>query len=271
MIGAGVRLLSRVSASAASRVAFELFRTPRRHALPERERILLRDATAFELRLSKSTVIKGSKWGGDSEPLVVLFHGWEGRGSQLAAFAGPLTRRGFRVIAFDAPGHGSSSGLQSSLPHFAWSLRGVADAEGIPHAIIGHSLGCAAATLAMRDGLAIRKAVFMAPPLNPSDYTHQFGAMFGLSDEVIHGLRKRIEERFLRKWDDYSLAAMAPAMSADLLVVHDRDDVETPWIGGARLVELWPGARLVTTEGLGHRRILREPSVIEEAAAFISG
>ena len=270
MIGAGVRFLSRVSASAASRVAFELFRTPRRHRLPDRERALLSDAEPFELRTSSSTVIKGWRWGVDPAPLVILFHGWEGRGSQLAAFAGPLVRSGFRVIAFDAPGHGSSSGLQSSLPHFAWSLRSVADAEGTPHAIIGHSLGCAAATLAMRDGLAIPKAVYMAPPLNPSDYTRQFGAVFGLSDEVIHGLRKRIEERFLRKWDDYSLATMAPAMSANLLVFHDRDDVETPWVGGARLVELWPNSRLVTTEGLGHRRILREPSVIEEAVAFIA-
>jgi len=270
MIGAGVRLLSRVSASAASRVAFELFRTPRRHRLPERERVLLRDAAPFELRLSTSTLIRGWRWGEDSGPLVILFHGWEGRGSQLAAFAGPLVGRGFRVVAFDAPGHGSSSGLQSSLPHFAWSLRGVADSEGTPHAIIGHSLGCAAATLAMRDGLAISKAVFVAPPLNPSDYTQQFGAIFGLSDEVIDGLRNRIEERFLRKWNDYSLATMAPAMSSDLLVVHDRDDVETPWPVGARLVELWPGSRLITTEGLGHRRILRDPSVIEEAIAFIA-
>lgn len=268
VIGAGVRLLSRVSTSAASRVAFELFRTPRRYRVPERERALLQDAEPFELPLSISTTIKGWRWG--TGPLVILLHGWEGRGSQLARFAAPLARRGFRVVAFDAPGHGSSSGRQSSLPHFAWSLRGVADAEGAPHAIIGHSLGCAAATLAMRDGLAISKAVFVAPPLNPADYTRQFGAIFGLPDEVIHGLRNRVEERFLRKWDDFSLASMAPGMSAGLLVAHDRDDTETPWAGGARLVDLWPGARLLTTEGLGHRRILREPSIIEEAAGFIA-
>ncbi len=268
VIGAGVRLLSRVSTSAASRIAYELFRTPRRHPAPERERALLHDAEPFELRLSVSTTIKGWSWG--TGPLVILVHGWEGRGSQLAPFAGPLVRYGFRVIAFDAPGHGSSSGRQSSLPHFAWALRGVADAEGRPQAVIGHSLGCAAATLAMRDGLAIPKAVFVAPPLNPADYTRQFGTIFGLSDDVIDGLRNRIEERFLRKWDDYSLESMAPAMSARLLVVHDRDDLETPWAGGARLVDLWSGARLLTTEGLGHRRILREPSIIEEAAAFIA-
>jgi pimeloyl-ACP methyl ester carboxylesterase len=269
MIGAGVRLLSRVSTSAASRVAFELFRTPRRFRLPERERALLRNAEAFELPLSNTTTIKGWRWG--SGPLVILFHGWEGRGSQLAAFAEPLAGRGYSVVAFDAPGHGLSSGRQSSLPHFAWSLRAVADALGTPHAIIGHSLGCAAATLAMRDGLHVEKTVFLAPPLHPSDYTRQFGEIFGFSDEIIHGLRRRIEERFLRKWDDYSLAATAPAMSAALLVVHDRDDVETTWEGGARLAELWPGARLMTTEGLGHRRILREPSIIEAAVSFIAG
>lgn len=264
-----MRLLSRVSTSAASRVAFELFRTPRRFRLPERERVLLENADAFELPLSKAMTIRGCRWG--TGPLVILLHGWDGRGSQLASFAGPLAARGYSVVAFDAPGHGLSSGRQSSLPHFAWSLRAVADALGTPHAIIGHSLGCAAAALAMRDRLDVAKTVFLAPPLNPSDYTRQFGEIFGFSDEIIHGLRNRIEERFLRKWDDYSLATLAPAMSSALLIVHDRDDVETAWEGGARLAELWPRARLMTTEGLGHRRILREPSVIQAAVSFIAG
>ena len=140
--------------------------------------------------------LRGVEWG--AGPLIILLHGWEGRGSQLAAFAEPLTKAGFRVAAFDAPGHGRSSGRQSSLPHFAWALRGVADALGEVHGVIGHSLGCAAATLAMSDGLAIPRAVFLSPPLNPEDYTRQFGEMFGLSDDVIDGPRARIEERFVR-------------------------------------------------------------------------
>ena len=219
------------------------------------------------MRLGPAVTIRGVEWG--AGPLVILLHGWEGRGSQLAAFAEPLTRAGFRVATFDAPGHGQSSGRQSSLPHFAWALRGVAAALGEVHGIIGHSLGCAAASLAMSDGLSIRRAVFLAPPLNPEDYTRQFGDMFGLSDDIIHGLRVRIEERFLRKWDDFSLATMAPMMTADLLVVHDRDDLETPWSGGSRLAEIWPRAQLLTTEGLGHRRILRAPDVVEKVAAFL--
>jgi hypothetical protein len=42
-----------------------------------------------------------------------------------------------------------------------------------------------------------------------------------------------------------------------ILVVHDRDDDDTYWTEGAALAEAWPGAQLLTTTGLGHRRILR--------------
>jgi hypothetical protein len=33
---------------------------------------------------------------------------------------------------------------------------------------------------------------------------------------------------------------------------------------------VWPGARLVSTEGLGHRRILRDAEVIAAAVAFVT-
>lgn len=268
LLGVTLRTVARISPGAASRVAFELFRTPRRFRTPERETALLATAEPFELRLSRSTNINGWRWG--RGPAVLLLHGWEGRGSQMASLAAPLAAAGFSVVAFDAPGHGASSGRTSSLPHFTWALRRVADAFGEPHAVVGHSLGCAAATLAMHDGLRAGRAVYFAPPINPADYTRQFGAMFGLRDEVIHGLQMRIEERFLRKWDDYSLAGMAPRMSAALLVIHDRGDDDTPYPGGARLAELWPGARLMTTEGLGHRRILREASTVGAATEFLA-
>ena len=58
-------------------------------------------------------------------------------------------------------------------------------------------------------------------------------------------------------------------MNTPLLVVHDRDDRDTFWSEGAALVKAWPGARLMTTEGLGHRRILRDKGVIEDVTQFI--
>jgi pimeloyl-ACP methyl ester carboxylesterase len=263
-----MRLLSRTAPGVASRVAADLFMKPRRYRTPERERKLMADAKAFDVRIGDSMVVKAWRWG-TGEQIVILAHGWEGRGSQMAAFAAPLVAAGYSVVTFDAPGHGASTGNRSSLPHFTWALRGVADATAAPHAVIAHSLGCAATTLALRDGFDVQRLVFLAPPLNPADYTEQFGEILGLDGRTIEGLRHRIEERFLRKWSDYSLAATARSMSAPLLVIHDRNDTETSWAGGAALAEVWPGARMMTTEGLGHRRILREAAVIDAATKFV--
>jgi len=190
----------------------------------------------------------------------------------MAPFVAPLVAAGRTVVAFDAPGHGTSNGNRSSLPHFAWALRSVAAAvsDNAPDAIIAHSLGCAATTLALREGLTAGRVVFISPPLNPADYTNRFGDILGLEAEIIDRMRMRIEERFLRKWSDYSLAETARTMTAPLLVIHDRDDQDTLWSEGAALAGAWPGARMMSTEGLGHRRILREPSVIEAAAEFVS-
>jgi hypothetical protein len=54
-----------------------------------------------------------------------------------------------------------------------------------------------------------------------------------------------------------------------LLVVHDRDDGEVAWRDGAAIAAAWPGARLVTSAGLGHRRVLRDPTIQREASAFL--
>jgi pimeloyl-ACP methyl ester carboxylesterase len=262
-----LRLLSATAPGVASRVAADLFMKPRRYPTPPREQAILTQGTPFTVRLGASREVRAWRFG--EGPAVILAHGWEGRGSQLTPFVAPLLERGYSVVTFDAPGHGASPGSRSSLPHFAWAVRGVADAAGAPHAIIAHSLGCAAATLALRDGLNVHRLVYIAPPLNPLDYTARFGDILGLDAATIEGLQMHIEERFARKWSDYSLEESARLMTTPLLVVHDRDDRDTFWSEGAALVHAWPGARLKTTEGLGHRRILRDKGVIEDVTQFI--
>ncbi|MDP9195120.1 MAG: alpha/beta hydrolase [Acidobacteriota bacterium] len=267
VIRGALRLLSATAPRFASRVAADLFMKPRRFPTPPREQAILAKGTPFTVRLGASSEVHAWRFG--EGPAVLLAHGWEGRGSQLTPFVAPLLDRGYSVVTFDAPGHGASPGSRSSLPHFAWAVRAVADTVGGPQAIIAHSLGCAAATLALRDGLTAGRLVFIAPPLNPRDYTARFGEILGLDAATIEGLQMRIEERFARKWSDYSLEETARLMTTPLLVVHDREDRDTFWSEGAALAEAWPGARLLTTEGLGHRRILRDKSVIAGVTQFI--
>ncbi len=44
-----------------------------------------------------------------------------------------------------------------------------------------------------------------------------------------------------------------------------------PWKQGAALAQAWPRARLLSTEGLGHGRILQSETVQHAAADFIAG
>ena len=65
------------------------------------------------------------------------------------------------------------------------------------------------------------------------------------------------------------LERLAAGRDAGLLVVHDREDREVPLAHGEALAATWPAARLRVTEGLGHRRILRDPEVIAEVVEAI--
>jgi len=84
-------------------------------------------------------------------------------------------------------------------------------------------------------------------------------------------MQRAIEERYGVLWEDLEVQRVAPRLSAQALVIHDRDDRMTPWAQGARVASLWHGARLLSTKGLGHRRILADEHVTRAAADFIAG
>ena len=109
-------------------------------------------------------------WSWGEGPTVLLVHGWNGRATQLGAFVEPLLARGYRVVAFDAIGHGESAGKQSSLPEFANCIRQIADELGGVYAIVAHSLGGAATTFALAYGLRAERLVYVShpPPIRAS-------------------------------------------------------------------------------------------------------
>lgn len=61
-----------------------------------------------------------------------------------------------------------------------------------------------------------------------------------------------------------------PALTTPLLVIHDRGDAEIPWQDGRVIAQAWRGAETLMTDGLGHRRVLRDPDVVAAAVAFVA-
>jgi pimeloyl-ACP methyl ester carboxylesterase len=173
------------------------------------------------------------------------------------------------VVTFDAPGHGESSGRLSSGPEFARAAIAVAKAVGSVSVVVGHSLGGFAAALALDGGLAARRAVFIAPSANADSYSAQFAALLGVDAPVMASMRGRLERRLGFAWAQLNVPILAPNMRVPLLVIHDRDDREVGWDHGAAIARAWPGAELVSTTGLGHHRIVSDPSVIQQVLVFL--
>jgi len=67
------------------------------------------------------------------------------------------------------------------------------------------------------------------------------------------------------------LGTVAPRLDAPALIVHDRGDREVPFLSAQSLQRAWKGAELMATEGLGHRKLLVDPAVVERAVRFAVG
>ena len=90
----------------------------------------------------------------------------------------------------------------------------------------------------------------------------------GLPAHLLDSIWTKFEKEYGFDWRELPVRAPRHASTIPALVIHDRDDREVPYASADRIVRAWPDATLVTTEGLGHRRILRDASVIERVVAF---
>ncbi|MBK9036816.1 MAG: alpha/beta fold hydrolase [Myxococcales bacterium] len=247
--------------------ALDDFLRPPRAARPAREHALL--AVADQAAVLPSGV-RAWSWG--AGPVVLLAHGWGGRGAQLAALAAALVEHGRRVVTFDAPAHGDSPGERATLDAFAVTLAEVAAWAAPVDAIVAHSFGAAATTIALARGLAVARVAFVAPLFQVAASVERFLAHRGLAGDE----RARFQAGLAAANHGHDAAgldgpALAPRMAAPLLVVHDRGDREVGHDDGAAAARRWPGAALVTTVGLGHRRILDDAHVVALVRDFVAG
>lgn len=259
--------LGRVSPALAGRLAFYLFCTPFRHAEPPRETEVLRQAKRFSIPF-RDIRLAAYAWG--QGPTVLLVHGWSGRGSQLGAFVEPLVAAGHRVVAVDLPAHGRTPGRRTNAVVTTEAVRRVGEAIGPLRGVIAHSFGALSTTLALRDGLAVNRVAYLAPACRSSQAVRGFARQLGLSWPVEWGLRGEMERRFgPAVWPQFSARVCAPQLTVQAVILHDLDDAEVPYREGQMLAHSWPGARLMATAGLGHRRILRDPRVIGQVVEFL--
>lgn len=211
-------------------------------------------------------------WGDPSnQPYALLAHGWSSFGLRFLPWVARLRAQGLAVVTFDQPGHGHSTGKLCTLPEFIATIRAIGTHYGHAALAVGHSLGGAAVTLAQDEDWHAERLILLAPAVDMKAAASRFFRFVRLGEH----LRQPFYDWLLRRTgvsvEQLQVYRRLPALGQPALIVHDLDDADVPWDEGERYAQFWPGARLYTTQGLGHRRVLDAPEVIDAALAFVRG
>ncbi len=281
LVRTGLRMADPVAPRVAARIAERLwFRLPAARPAPlvPATSVPIREllASPFEVRL-RGRGVRGWTWG--EGPVVYLVHGWGGTLEQLAPLVAPLLDRGLQVVAFDGLSHGRSDAgahgpASSDAVELGRSLDAVATRFGPARAVVAHSMGALSTLLALRDGwLAAERLVLVAPPSGIPDLLAALQGELHLGPRTMRRLVERVRVRTGYVPDELDLVTIAAAVREEerpeLLVVHDLLDREVPHEPSMALVRSWPGARLLSTAGLGHRRVLADAAVGGAVARFV--
>ena len=208
-------------------------------------------------------------WG--SGPTVLLMHGWGSRASHFSSFVPRLVEAGFRALAVDAPAHGRSPGHTSNLFEFSEVVETVARRFAPIHALIAHSMGAASATMALSRGVGVERIVLLCPICKLREALGRFVARRDLGDAIEEELVDRMRDAFgPRVWLDSALDEVAVKLDTPALLFHDLGDAEIPHEDSVKTAHAWSRSRLITTQGIGHRSMLRDPTLIAQAVEFVA-
>jgi pimeloyl-ACP methyl ester carboxylesterase len=113
--------------------------------------------------------------------------------------------------------------------------------------------------------------VSISPPSNTRGLIEKFARALSMPAKAESNLAQRFETNFGKNiWEDVSMVNTVKQLKIPGLLIHDSHDVDIPWQEGHAVAQEWSNARFIKTSGLGHRRILRDATVIESVVRFIN-
>ncbi len=244
------------------------FFAPRFYKASDAEKDLLQQAGSFRLMVNDEYI---SCWRWGTGPMILYVHGWNGRGIQFLPFIKESLARGYSVLTFDGPGHGESDGDTSSYFQMTDAVRAVLDhcKEDNIVAVTGHSFGAAAIINALHKDKNQIPAVLIAPALGIREMLDMAFQIHGVPKNVYTQLISEYETRFGYDLIKDNPKELLNKFDLQALIVHDRQDRVTPFSESETAAGQFAGINLFVTNGLGHKRVLSAPEVINEMFNYI--
>lgn len=233
------------------------------------EKELLNVGESFQIKVNRKKV-QCWKWG--NGPIVILAHGWNGQGIQFQPLIEKLIESNYTVITYDAPGHGQSQGKTSNYFQFTDAIRTLwhhIDNQNVV-AVIGHSLGaCALLNFISKENYH-KNAIFIAPALKLRELLFQTFEQHNVPKMVYLNLVQNLEAVHGYSIFSDNPAQLIKTVKNKIIIFHDKNDRAVPFSHTNHLAERLDNITVHSSNGLGHRRILNDKSVIHMILESIS-
>lgn len=265
-------MIALVSKKKAAKKALKLFSTPMQRAKVKSPPVFEKgEKLSFKL---EGHTIRGHRWLPRTATIkkILILHGFESSSKKFNSYISAFIKKGYEVLAFDAPGHGESGGKEINLPLYVKMIDEIYKRFGPVDSFMGHSFG----------GLAIAhfletiphneatKIALVAPATETKTAIDLFFEYLGLDEEVRKEFDKLILERTGQPSDHFSIRRAMQHIHAPVLWVHDQEDEITPIKDVLKVQEdSHPHIKFLFTKGLGHRKIYRDEGVMKNVVEFL--
>jgi pimeloyl-ACP methyl ester carboxylesterase len=269
-VRARLNMLAVISPARAAQKAFELFSTPQYRSKSKFPDIFARGEKIQFIQNNKK--IRGYRWNTGAEKKLLILHGYESSCRKFDHHISRGIKKGYEVLAFDAPAHGISEGKRINLLDYAEMIANVEKYYGKVDAFICHSFGGIAACtfLEKHRHSADTKLVLIAPATETTTAIDSMFRLLQLNDKV----RKEFEAIIHRNtghWPShFSVNRALKHIQASVLWIHDEEDYTTPISDVKKSIDMgYPNVEFMITRGLGHNKIYRDNEVKRKIFSFL--
>lgn len=218
-------------------------------------------------------MIRGHRWNHPQQKKVLILHGFSSAAFKFDRYVSPLVKKGYEVLSFDGPAHGSSDGTTTHALEYSQMIKKVMELYGPVNSFIAHSFGGIAVSLALEDTPHDEqtKIVLIAPATETTSAIDSAFKMFKIDDaDVRKEFDKLIYDVSGHQPEWFSIRRAMKNIKAKVLWLHDEDDDITPLSDALKVKEdAHPNIQFVITKGLGHRRIYHDAAVKKAVIDFL--
>jgi pimeloyl-ACP methyl ester carboxylesterase len=259
-------LLALFSEKKVAKKAFELFITVRKGRVLPKQYDYLEVAKNEVLEIGEH-LVQTYRWPGNKET-VLLVHGWESNSFRWRNLIGKLQEADYTIIAFDAPGHGHSSGKQLHLPLYADCIQKVIDVHD-PAYLIAHSFGGMAILYNefLQKNAGVHKMVTIASPSEFHEIFTHYQNLLGFNNRVLQALEDLVLNRFGAGVRDFSSSIFVKNNTKKGLLIHDELDQLAPFHASEKVYAAWQRSQFIRTKGLGHS--LHQDAINKQIISFL--